>query len=94
MQELSIELEERKKNQEKDGFETEQESLAKLEEIFKEKNSPFVEISSTTSIESSRPLFFIPPIEGDFVMMRKITKYITRYINKLLFFSKKDEYFI
>lgn len=74
LQELSAELEERKKNQEKDGFETEQDSLAKLEEIFSVKEDLFIEISTTTSIESSQPLFFVPSMETDFVLMKKITK--------------------
>lgn len=78
LQELSAELEERKKNQEKDGYETEQDSLAKLEEIFGLKEELFIEISSTTSIESSQPLFFVPSLETDFVLMKKITKYALR----------------
>ena len=78
--ELSEELEERKKNLQKDGFESEQDSLSKLEEICAVKENLFIEISTTTSIESSQPLFFIPSFESDFVMMRKLIKYITRPI--------------
>lgn len=91
LQELSAELEERKKNQEKDGFETEQDSLAKLEEIFSVKEGLFIEISTTTSIESSQPLFFVPSLETDFVLMKKITKYITRPIVGINWLSDFDE---
>lgn len=91
MQELSAELEERKKNQEKDGFETEKDSLARLDEIFGTKEDLFIEISTTTSIESSQPLFFIPPLEGDFVLMKKITKHITRPIVGINWLNEFDE---
>lgn len=91
LQELSAELEERKKTQEKDGFESEQDSLSKLEEIFSAKEELFIEISSTTSIESSQPLFFVPPLESDFVHLKKITKYITRPIVGINWLSEFDE---
>lgn len=91
LQELSAELEERKKNQEKDGFETEQDSISKLDEIFSVKEDLFVEISTTTSIESSKPLFFVPPLEPDFVMMKKITRYITRPIIGIHWLDEFDD---
>ena len=91
LQELSAELEERKKNQEKDGFESEKDSLAKMDEIFSPKDELFVEVSATTSIESSQPLFFIPSLESDYVSLRKITKYITRPVVGINWLDEFDD---
>lgn len=63
---MSAELEEREKNKDKGESEVEKDNLARLEEIFNSKDELFVELHHTQATASSKPIFFIPPIEGKF----------------------------
>lgn len=65
LQEMSAELEEREKNKDKGESEVEKDNLARLEEIFNSKDELFVELHHTQATASSKPIFFIPPIEGE-----------------------------
>lgn len=64
LQEMSAELEEREKNKGSGESEVEKDNLARLDEIFNSKDELFVELHQTQATSSSKPIFFLPPIEG------------------------------
>lgn len=88
---MSAELEEREKNKGQGESETEKDNLARLEELFNSRDELFVDLHQTQATASSKPIFFIPPIEGDFVTLRKTVKYITRPVVGIAWVNEFDE---
>jgi len=91
LQEMSAELEEREKNKGSGESEVEKDNLARLDEIFNSKDELFIELHQTQATASSKPIFFLPPIEGDFVTLRKTCKYITRPVVGISWINEFDE---